>query len=205
MSLAFDELSHTYTFDGEPVLSVTQALNLAGFGDWLREIPEDVLHEASERGRAVHKAIELSIERRLDGKTVSNEIAGYLWAFWAFCKESKFRPDPNKLERLFFHKHFRYAGTLDIEGKIGNETVLIDWKSGGVQSSAALQLAAYQNHAAMPLKRRRLAIQLRRDGTYRVHEFPRGKAMDDFAVFLAALKVANFRITNNKEVAPWSK
>lgn len=194
--LEFEEASHTYTLEGRPIPSVTQILAETGFCDWLTRVPPTVLAKATHRGRAVHRAAQLYDERRLDYATVAPDLHGYLWAYELWIQESGFRP--RLIEHRFHHPVYQYAGTLDREGVLGSDDeAVVDLKTGLMNrfrmSAAALQLAAYLHSLEKPLLRRRLALELRVDGSYRVYEYPQSDAARDFQIFLAAMSVANYQ------------
>ena len=73
--LAFDEPSHTYTYDGTVVPSVTQVLTI--LNDFSK-VPWQVLQAAQERGRLVHKAGEYLLRGELDWSSIDSEIQSYL-------------------------------------------------------------------------------------------------------------------------------
>jgi hypothetical protein len=73
--------------------------------------------------------------------------------------------------------------------------VLPDIKSGAVSPSWPIQLAAYLKgfHGPRAPKCRRVAVQLRKDGTYNLHWFEQKDLNRDYNVFAAALAVFQFR------------
>ena len=95
-----------------------------------------------------------------------------------------------------------FAGTIDRIGTLDGMLSIVDLKtSAAVNPLTALQLAAYQqayNEAAHrgasdPLRawaQKRFAVQLRPDGSYRLHEY---KDAADWSTFLALLTSRNWR------------
>jgi hypothetical protein len=73
--------------------------------------------------------------------------------------------------------------------------VIPDIKSGAVSPSWPIQLAAYLKgfHGPQAPKCRRVAVQLRKDGTYNLHCFEQKDLNRDYNVFAAALSVFQFR------------
>jgi hypothetical protein len=193
--LHFDAGTHTYTEGGEVLLSVTTALKMAGIIDYSM-IPQDVLQKASRRGTAVHNAIHFYLDGDLDESTVPDVHRGYLDAAKRFLEESQFTP--MRVECRNYHQTHRYAGTYDLDGILaGKDLATVDWKTGIVMPGHAFQLAAYNALERNPRERRRLAVQLRADSTYRVHEFPSPEYREhtythDISIFLAALQCARW-------------
>ena len=88
-----------------------------------------------------------------------------------------------------------YAGTVDRWGTIQGDAVVVDVKTGAVPSWAPLQLVAY---ARLPLggpsaRRRRIVLQLRPTGQYRIHEYPIVNFGRDERIFLSALAIAHWK------------
>ena len=196
--MEFDERTHTYSLGGRRLPSVTQILAATGFCDWLTRVPPRTLEKATFRGQAVHRAAQLLDLGTLDHSTVRPEHQGYLWAYQVWLVESGFRP--RLIEHRFHHPIYGYAGMLDREGLMGDGAeAVVDLKTGLMgrfrMYAAALQLSAYTYSFEHPLGMRRIGLELRADGKYRVHEFPKSEAARDFQVFLAAMTVANYRRT----------
>jgi hypothetical protein len=196
-SLVFEPIGHTYHLQpqGIELPSVTTVLKETRLIDYSM-IPQDVLQNAARRGTAVHQALALLDEEALDEETVDPEIRGYIEAYLRFKRESGF--EPALIEYRSWSPVHRYAGTLDRTGTIGNDNVLLDFKTGMVMAGHRLQLAAYQAFLPDPLRLRRIALQLKGDGTYRVHEFPDREYRRDLSIFLGALAVVNFMRAGGK-------
>jgi hypothetical protein len=190
-TLSFDEASHEYRLDGLPVVSVTQALDLAGLMNWKRFVPADVLDFASERGRAVHSALHFYDENALDWSTVDPAIRGYIEAYERFASAKDWTPV--MIEQPLYHASLRYAGRPDRIGVLDGDKCVLDLKSGVVNEVVALQLAGYAGLLAAPAAYRRFGLQLRADGKYRLSEYPRADYRFDFSVFASALNVAQFK------------
>lgn len=196
--LEFDEATHTYTLDGARVPSVTQVLDRLGT---YAGIPADVLARKAEIGDAVHYATELHDRDELDAATVPDEIAGYLIAWLKFRDQTGFEPE--FIEQRVFSSTFRYAGTCDrigtfsaLRGVKPAEYALIDLKcTYRILPAVGAQLAAYRHawnesaNRALQV-RRRFAVLLKSDGTYRLEECA---DQSDWSVFVAALTLHNWR------------
>lgn len=193
-TLVFDEATHTYLVDGVRVPSVTQVLKpLYSFDG----IPNAVLNAKAALGTAVHQACELLDNDDLDeesdeGLEALAPIAGYLAGYKKFKAEKK--PVVIENETRLFHPVHRYAGTIDRRYLIENATWDIDLKTTAAMSPiVGLQTAAYSEMFkanGKPERSRRGALQLFRNGTYKLHEF---KDPADFSVFLSLLTVQRYK------------
>jgi len=200
--LLFEPDTHTYSISGRRVPSVTQVLQAAGLMTWLDRIPPDKLAAGQARGTRVHKGVERILLGKFDwgGEADEYESAGelgYLNAVLRWLDESKFKVNRKRVEHRFYNRKHAYAGMLDVEGETGGgEQATVDFKSGGFEASARLQLAAYQFRDPRDGKAafgRRIVLQLKRDGTYRATPLPLSENRHDFDVFLGALRVAVFK------------
>lgn len=180
--LTFDAAIHTYTWDGEPVPLVTQILRpISGYDG----VPEDVLAFAAERGTAIHEATELDDANDLDEASIDPQIAGYVEAWRAFRRESRFMPIAS--EGRVFHPDNRYAGTFDALGVLNGRLTIVEKKATArLMPATGPQVAAYmmaynalrENRVHVhgiglerPLARQCIAVQLRKDDTYRIHDY----------------------------------
>lgn len=187
--LVLDEKTHRYSYQGRPVAGVTEILQGVGIVDprWFSEFSRD-------RGKAVHLAMQLLIQGRLDWSTVDERIIGYVRAGESFCRDvGVVCGDPRNLtEHLVHSRAYGYAGKVDafvwLFGKIPAE---VDWKSGAL-GACHLQTAAYADplQEELRLKRplKRLGVKLNADGSYRVTEY---KDCRDLAHFAAAALIYN--------------
>ncbi len=187
--LEFDEPTHTYTFKGKRVPSVTQILGTLHNFDG---VPEGILVAAQERGTAVHLACEFDDHGDLDESSVDDKIVGYLAAWRKFRTEM--RPSWLQIEARCFHPALHYAGTVDRVCLIDGVEWVIDIKTS-IASHAiwGLQTAAYAQALNMA-NAKRGTVQLRNDGTYRLIEWAK---KSDWATFVSLLTITNF-LENNK-------
>lgn len=193
MSLAFDEATHSYTWNGVRVPSVTQVLRPLYFD--LRFVAADLLEHKSGLGKAVHKAVELHVKKGLDYESLDPIVARYFDQFLLFEVESGFRFDQAE---VFVHHPLGYAGQVDLCGIRGQgflaSRVTVDVKTTSTLSRAvALQTAAYQG--ALVDKPARYALRLTPDRYYLV---PYKNDAQDFADFLGFLRVHQWCAANNK-------
>lgn len=189
MKIDFDAAAHRYHLDGQPVPSVTQIL--APFYSFEHVTPETLEHKR-QIGEALHFAIELDIQGDLDENTLHPAVAPYFRGWRKFVRETGFEPIYTELR--VGSKKLRYAGTLDLAGRIERREVLIDAKTtAALHPAVGPQTAAYlQAVAEMDLldpKARRYALRLTPEGTYTLDEF---KDKTDIHIFTSLLSVRNW-------------
>lgn len=188
-TLTFDDRTHTYSLRGLVIPSVTQVMG--GVNQFLG-LDEEMLRTAQERGTAVHQATVLW--DRGEPFTARADLDPYLNAWLKFLDDVGF--EPVAIEQVVHHPRHRYAGTLDRVGAIAGVMSVLEIKTSAILNPiTALQLAAYKEayNAGRPPERAkgRYAVQLRKDGTYRLHEY---KDAADLSVFLACLLIHNWRL-----------
>lgn len=201
--LTFDEPTHTYRWNGQPVPNVTRLL--APLTDYSR-IPADVLERAQQEGKAIHKMVELHMTGMLDLAALHSDES-QAWLLPRFEALEKFIDETGFVcyaaEHPLYSKQLRYAGTPDLIGRMSHigktrrRAVLVDVKRSffagpviGLQTAAYTQVwneteAKGEKDLLVP-NQNRFALQLRADGTYRLEPFDDG---GDFAAFLALLTV----------------
>lgn len=170
--LRLDTATHVYTFNGRRVVGVTSALQRAGILDY-SGIPQHVLDNAAERGRAVHLALDYFDRGTLNRDSLDPQLEPYLQAYEHFCADSGFVS--GLAERSRYHAVRQYAGTFDRSGVLGDDAVVLDFKSGAFQEGHFCQLALYGHFNPMPRRFRYIGLQLSRHAKYRVHEMPTSK------------------------------
>ncbi len=194
MSLIFKEEGHRYYWNDIEIPSVTTIIE--SLTDFF-VIPAHVLKAAAERGTAVHLATELYDLDDLDEKTLDPILIPYLEAWKKFLADTGFVSE--HIELRVYHDKYRYAGTLDRAGLMGKKKVLLDIKSGTVTGPQFdVQTSAYYEATkAMGIGdyKYRYDVQLKPDGTYRLH--PHTDRMS-FSVFLSCLQIYNWRMKWNK-------
>jgi hypothetical protein len=192
VNLTFDPQTHRYTLNGQPVPSVTGMIKLV--------MPREYRDEfARDRGTAVHMATDLEDRGQLDESSLDERIIPYVNAWRKFKAEAKAKVIHT--EMAVGHPLYRYAGTLDNIVEIGGDMVLVDKKTGDIVPEVQIQLALYElaYYATVPKARkiqRRLAIQLKEDGSYRCHWFD---SKHDKQLALSWLTVAQWIKTHNPQ------
>jgi hypothetical protein len=106
-SLEFDEDTHTYLVDGVIVPSVTQIVKKQ-FGKMYENVPPAVLKRASERGLAVHEAIETYC--KTGEKVEMEELNGFI----RLVEQNKITVLANEVPVLFVKERPLFAGRLDM-------------------------------------------------------------------------------------------
>lgn len=196
--LAFESSTHTYTWRGRVVPSVTQILG--PFYDWSM-VDRDLLERKRDIGVAVHAAVELDLEDNLDEASLDPACAPYFAAWKRFRAEMGFSTaDVGSVEERFYHPAIGYAGTPDLTVYMGGRWSVLDVKTAEALSPVwALQTAAYREllnantGQAQHKIEKRFSLRLLPDGTYRLNEH---KNPGDFTVFLSALNCWKWRAAN---------
>lgn len=167
------------------MLHVTDVIRIAS----LSPAPDFIPAYAFDRGRAVHRATELSDVGTLDEATVAPEVAPYLAAWRRFRDELAF--DVLGAETAVVGQG--YVGTFDRLIRFPGDArkTIIEIKCGEPAPWHAIQTAAYALACYEPLNRG--AVYLTPDARYRwvAHE-----NRDDAATFRAALVVAAWKTAN---------
>jgi hypothetical protein len=191
--LTFEEATHTYRYKGNVVPSVTTILKPLTN---LEMVPSPVLKAAADFGTAVHKACELDDLGELDLVALDSALVPYLMAWRKFSSEHSVMWV--HIEKQVHNKTLGYAGTLDRFGYVDGISTLLDIKSSiELYPSVGPQLAAYGKAIVEPVIRR-MAVQLKGDGTYVAKPY---EDSSDWPVFCSLLTVRNWctrhRITPN--------
>lgn len=104
----FDEVTHTYTKDGQAYISVTQLLKKHGLLPDYSKVKTETLRKASEKGTFIHGEIEQYVKSGEIG--FSSEFADFI----EIC-ENKYL-EPNRSEFIVYNDEYKVAGTVDILG-----------------------------------------------------------------------------------------
>lgn len=179
--LTFSTEGHVYRLNGDTIPSVTtlmEPLSLHEYGG----IDEQTLHNAANKGTAVHNAIENWIKFGFDDLTP--EFHGYMDGFLAWWDAKK--PDVIGSEIRTYHRLMQYAGTVDLVAVIDGEVSLIDFKTTYklVEKNCRVQLEAYsQAMASHGIEvKKKVILHLRKDGGWQEYSFP-AKDREAWTVF----------------------
>lgn len=169
--LEFDEVTHTYRFNGMIVPSVTQILEPLNRVKY-EGINESTLDRAADRGTEVHDAIEFWLKFGM--VDISQERRPYFDAFikWWDGHSVKVIGSENRL----YHKILLYGGTADLIAYVDGKLTLVDYKTTSVISDMTCgpQLEAYSQACASHGVRieRKAILQLKKDSTFVWKEYP---------------------------------
>lgn len=185
--LEFEPLSHTYWAtnsqgEREMVPSVTAVIGM--IQEYYR-LGSAALAPYAARGTEVHTLTEqYDRDPEFDLDIVAPERAGFLLAWINFRNDFGFVP--THIEHRVFHPRLFYAGTLDRVGVIRGKQSVLDIKtSAKLGPAVGVQLAAYQHAFTDAEIEGRFAVQLIKDGTYRVVEYANPADWDCFRGCLA--------------------
>jgi hypothetical protein len=173
-----------------------EILQAVGLAPDYSVVPPPILARASARGTAVHEAIAEHAAGTLWG--VEPHIKPYLDAYERFLADTGHEVICGEVELC--HPELRFVGHPDRIGWLNNDKrCLLDWKTSERLEipPVAYQLAGYRilwhrEHPTEPIEVS-AAVQLRRDGTYRLYdpeqERYRITAAEAERIFLAAVTV----------------
>ena len=173
---------------------VTQILQAVGLGPDYSMVPAATLERARARGTAVHALIEADHYGYLDEADISEDAAPYVAAYRRFLKESGHEPTLSEFRVV--HPEWHYCGHPDRVGWLCGRRALLDWKCMDTVAleASAYQLAGYELawRAMHPAEQLDIVavVQLKSDGSYRLHEIEVEKVAH---VFLAAVTVYRAR------------
>lgn len=185
-TLQFDSERHIYSLGGVRLPSVTQILEGVGIINY-DHIPTETREQALLRGKSVHLLTHFDDEGDLDEASVEPHLAGYLAGWRKFRLETEVGRMPiTAMEHQMFHVEHWYAGTLDRE--FGGK-VIVDIKTGEAPWWVRIQLAAYRELRKNTEAIHRLAVELHKDGTYRLRPLKLSERRNDLDAFNAALRV----------------
>jgi len=198
--IEFHSVTHRYFFSGDELMSVTAAFKKTGIIDFSR-VKTEIIEPALLIGDCAHEIAQLYGNNKLDEESVDDgsdggyDMTGYLKAIKSFYNDNV--KEVLLIEQPVVDKYNLYCGTPDLifKNKKGL-TGLIDWKTPKKPHPAwGLQTAAYKNAAEKCFSDLQInfrgGVLLRKDGSY---EFHKHKCTQDFDIFLAVLKIANFKV-----------
>lgn len=165
MKIEFDEERHLYRLNGEPAPSATQMLAGLNLIDcrWFTE-------NARRRGTFVHAAIHYWLEDALEWESLDARLVGYVRAAIRFLEDARVDPKTLETEVRVGSETYGYCGTADVFGVLFGDECVPDWKTGAIGEGTGIQTALYDIARPLPSgrRRRRIGVQLRPDGSYRM-------------------------------------
>lgn len=120
---------------------VTEILKAMGLSKDFPDLP--AVRWGRDRGRAVHRAIELHESGDLDPATLHEDVRGPFASYLLFKAETGYTP--LAFEEPVVHADLRYRGTLDSRGFYEGRPAILDFKCSKQPdlTAAAYQLGAY--------------------------------------------------------------
>lgn len=165
--LTFDPQNHVYKLNDVTIPSVTQLMKPISRYKY-RDIDEETLNRAAQRGTQVHSAIEFYDRYGLD--EYQGEARPYFEAYLSWHK--KYQPRIIANEQPTWHRYLRYAGTVDLLADIGGKYTLVDFKTTAALNDmlVTVQLEAYRRaletqDSLHPIQQKAV-LQLKPDATY---------------------------------------
>ncbi|OGP65003.1 MAG: hypothetical protein A3K22_02165 [Deltaproteobacteria bacterium RBG_16_42_7] len=158
-----DKTTHTYTLNGEPIVSVSQVISpLSDFSS----IDPDVMKRAKDYGTAVHRMVELYIGGDLDEEALDSGLKGPLEAFKLWWGNRLYHEGEIRIEEPEYHPKLKYAGTADLAFIYDN--LVVDIKTRKPNKIVdILQLEAYAHlYFDNPEKVMKAILYLAQDGCY---------------------------------------
>lgn len=121
-NIEFDKETHTYKVNGKALPSVTTITGILSSIEY-KDIDQEILKRAAEKGSAVHKAIEdftLWGDYELD-----IQYEPYMEQFKKALEKEKFET----IKAEFMLTDGEICGTLDNMSKLGEDIIIIDYKT----------------------------------------------------------------------------
>ena len=192
--VTFTPESHEYHVGGLKVPNVTRIIESLESYDG---IDPSVLEYASDRGTKVHQATELYDEGDLDEDALHEALWGYVAAWKLFRDDTGV--EIKAIETIVYSARYGYAGKIDRLVNLNGEDGVLDIKCvAQISPVTALQTVGYAEALRTDRRQKvlnRYALQLREDGTYRLKRY---KSRADLGVFLSALNLYNWRLSNGR-------
>ena len=186
--LIFDEAQHAYYKDGLRIPSVTQVLKMSGWVDFSM-IAKDVLENKRGIGEAVHLCAQYHDDGDLDESTLLPAWVPYFEAWKKFRRESQVDILGTEQQSIGTINGMPYGMRYDRLAIVDGEESLLEIKCCAQKEDYwGLQLAGYDlglPQCKTALRRKRYAVQLKPDATYRLWPFEDASDYDGFTWSLA--------------------
>jgi hypothetical protein len=200
-----------YDNDFPSVTTILGVLRKVGLENWFKFTPLHQIQKESEEGKTIGTQIHEAIQQHVEEQEVkvatefTEQVMNALKGFMQFKKdhpEIKLR----KAEMMLTSLKHGYNGTLDCIGIIGEDLVLLDWKTGKAKSKDIpdiydeyrYQVAAYVkafNETQEGQVRKAFILSLAKDKVaYNFQEIAMNDVDEMFErVFLPALSIYNYQ------------
>jgi hypothetical protein len=202
VDFTFDPSTHIYTAGGARVPSVTQVLKMLSLGADFSRVDPEVLDHKRQLGTLAHDACAILDEGDdLDWEALG-EARPYVEGYRKFKLDTRFEPRLIEFHKIAVVNGMRYGMKLDREGILNREPVVLDLKTAeNTEPTWGLQLAAYALGLPLPtlppFDYQRLIVQLKPNGTYKLHTYA---DPDDAGAFKSALHLAYWMIRHGKKL-----
>jgi hypothetical protein len=203
----FDQEKHLYRVDGRIVPGHTRVLDLGGLVPY-GAIEPDILERKSHVGLEVHTACLFHDESRVF--TFDPQIKGYIDAWIDFRRQTGFVPLLREYRDIYQINGLKFGMQIDAIGNFAiprqrsalehTETVVEIKTCTTILPHHGIQLAAQaaavvhpvlQSPFARFLKRKRIVVQLKPDGRWKIHTF---EERSDFEAFTSALFLTHWKM-----------
>ena len=201
MHFSFEKEGHVYTMDGARIPSVTEVLGEN------RMLPD---YRALDpyyaiRGTAVHEAVALELQGRLDWDSLDEHTRPYVERAARLIEMLQI--EAMAVETQWASRAYRYAGTVDLFCRSNLGPLLLDWKAGGPEVAHKIQVGGgYRplmieaaEEGAVPMEP--TEVRHARAGVVCLNtEIPKPLWVDNLEqaelIFRSALVLTNFRRTH---------
>lgn len=203
-------MSRYYNINGKDYVSVTTVLSVIskpGLLSWLKKLDkkesDKITEEATDIGKQTHKALEYVVKGKPVPKELLNDITKRaIEDFTLWCRTNGFKADAGEL--TVYSDCYGYAGTLDCKGKIGDEIIIIDFKtSKRIYKEAYLQISAYADAycemtGKFPTQLYIMRFSKTKKGKFEVIKLTEEERIKCFDLFVKALDLWHFFNDNVK-------
>ena len=172
--LEFDDRKHQYSVNGVVIPSVSEIIGPITYTQY--SVQQNAVDQAAHRGTTVHALTELYDRGDLEEEsTIASDEALYLMAWIKFLHD--YQPKWEFIEMPLACRTF--AGTIDRIGTIDGQLAIVDIKTTSSMDrvhkiALACQIAGYWDLCQLndiDVKYwNSMGVQLKKDGTYTVHE-----------------------------------
>lgn len=182
----YDPVTQRPTFDGRPVLGLTDVLKLSGIMEGQAWGSEHDLW----MGQCRHAAVELWVKGTLNLNSVDKEIMPSIEAFLDFQQHTGFNPTHS--EYKCWNPVYRVATRIDLLGELPDGSqVIIELKSGTVAKPTAIQTAGQDILLGAQRTRQRFGLSIPKTGKPKITPYSN---RDDYSIFLSAMNIAHWKI-----------
>lgn len=200
--LKFDDERHTYFIDRHQVSGITGLIRRHRLDEAFRFIPQ----EAKDKGNRIHEAVYFDGEYEaglnpmpLDESTVLEEEWGFVEARRKAKKDLKL--EATQLECLMGSDLYWYATLIDFVGFASAAPTIINWKSGPVYKTYAVQmhLEAILAHSISGARPKKIwGVHLKSNGNFFVEDHTKDRTAMKLAKAIAVAQgeSMNWRIAN---------